>query len=63
MRLYQIFDHLMNAIVNSSEPKITEKHDRFGNTHYQVYDPANQTSSTMSSEAEVRAWLDQRHNW
>jgi hypothetical protein len=63
MRLRQILHGLMNAITISSEPRITEKHDRCGNTYYQMYNPVDQTSSTFNSEAEVRAWLDQRYNW
>ncbi|KAM3095173.1 hypothetical protein ACKFKF_25595 [Phormidesmis sp. 146-12] len=63
MRFRQVFHGLMNAMTTSLEPRITEKRDRCGNTYYQIYNPTNQTSSTLNSEAEVRAWLDQHHNW
>jgi hypothetical protein len=63
MRFRQVLHGLMNAMTIGSEPRITEKHDRGGNTYYQIYNPTNQTSSTFNSEAEVRAWLDQHHNW
>jgi hypothetical protein len=65
MRLYKTLNRflskMVNAIAVNSEPKVIEEHDRSGSTHYQTYDPISQTHATLNSEAEVRAWLDQRH--
>jgi hypothetical protein len=48
-------------VVQSSELKVFERCDRHGNVYYQVYDPFNRTSANFGSEAEIRAWLDQRY--
>jgi hypothetical protein len=63
MQLRHLWNGFVNAISRNLEPEITEKHDRLGHTYFQVYDPANHKTSTLNSEQEVRAWLDQRHDW
>lgn len=60
-RLSQLWESLINALAGQSEPKIVRKRDRFGNWYFRVYDPVSQQSATLSSERELRAWIDQRY--
>ena len=56
---------LKNSFTNwayySREPKITCKKNRQDNCYFQVYDPVSHRSGSFSSEAEVRAWLEERY--
>ncbi len=61
MNLRHLWNDLSNVFANRLEPRITERHDRFGQSHYEVYDPTSQKCSSLNSEEEVRAWLDRRH--
>jgi hypothetical protein len=48
-------------IVQTSEPKVSERRDRKGRLYYQVYDPVSNSSAAFGSESEIRAWLEQRY--
>ncbi|PSB18671.1 hypothetical protein C7B65_14180 [Phormidesmis priestleyi ULC007] len=61
MNLRHLWNDLSNVLVNRLEPRIIEKHDRCGQSYYEVYDPTSQKFSSLNSEKEVRAWLDQRY--
>lgn len=50
------------AIQAEPEPKVWEKHDRQGNTFFKVYDPASDRWVYLSSENEVRMWLEERYS-
>ncbi|WP_404789863.1 hypothetical protein [Altericista sp. CCNU0014] len=52
---------IANWIVQTSEPKVSHKRDRQGHLYYQVYDPLSGVSASFGSEAEIRAWLEQRY--
>ena len=56
--LKKIYHHLSKSRV---EPQIVQKHDCNGNIYWQVYDPISATHCSLSSEQEVRAWLDSRY--
>ncbi|KAM3099855.1 hypothetical protein ACKFKF_13490 [Phormidesmis sp. 146-12] len=43
-----------------SEPQVRQRRDRFGQTYFQVYDPATRCSASLHSEQELRQWLEQR---
>jgi hypothetical protein len=60
-QLNKFWNWILNILAFRSEPTITRKHDREGNSYFQVYDPATQKSMFMASEQEVRAWIDQRY--
>ncbi|BAU15407.1 hypothetical protein LEP3755_59650 [Leptolyngbya sp. NIES-3755] len=45
----------------SSEPRVWQRRDRSGQTYWQVYDPETNRSARLSSEQEVRQWLEQRY--
>ncbi len=49
-------------LLDSSEIKIVEKTDKNGVLTWEVWDRVKGDRSTFSSEAEVRAWLDERYN-
>ena len=61
MNLHRIWDSLVNALANSSDPKITQRWDKLGNSYYQVYDPMTGRSGTFGSEQEIRFWLEERY--
>ncbi len=60
-RLSRIKKAIASWVIQTSEPKVSERRDRKGHLYYQVYDPVSNTSAAFSSEAEIRAWLEQRY--
>ncbi|HEY9661724.1 MAG TPA: hypothetical protein V6C65_24980 [Allocoleopsis sp.] len=56
-----LWNRLIAPFMDRSEPKITQKRDRWGNVYYQVYDPTSGFSSAFQTEEEVRIWLDRRY--
>jgi predicted DNA-binding transcriptional regulator AlpA len=48
-------------VVQASEPKVSKRRNRKGHLYYQVYDPISNTAAAFGSEAEIRAWLEQRY--
>ena len=59
--LNSIWAHLAKLTEGSSEPIIRQQCDRQGNLYYSIYDPVTQQRRICTSEAEVRAWLEQRY--
>lgn len=59
--LNSIWTYLAKFADCSSDPIIRERCDRQGNSYYIVYDPVTQQQSICASEAEIRAWLEQRY--
>ncbi len=55
------WNFLLNALTSRPEPKIRQECDRFGNQYFTVYDPISNQRQTLSSEQEVRIWLEQRY--
>ena len=49
-----------NALNINSEPRIREE-KRAGEMVWSVYDPTTQRSLYLSSETEVRCWLEKRY--
>jgi hypothetical protein len=43
------------------EPHVEQKCDRSGNIYWQIYDPITGSCCSLSSEQEVKAWLDNRY--
>lgn len=56
--LNQIWRLISNAVLNQSDPKIWLRHDRHGNTWWHCYDPRSGHTTRLSSEAEVRIWIE-----
>lgn len=59
--LEHIRKHLLNALSGNSEVQIQQVHDRSGKAYWKVYDPATGYYNSLSSETEVRIWLEQRY--
>lgn len=55
-------DRLARRIGAESEPQVWEKHDRHGHTFFKVYDPQSDRYLYLSSEDEVRVWLEERYS-
>ena len=47
-----------SLVTPNIEPQIKHKQDRDGNSSWQIYDLATNTSSAFGSEQEVRAWME-----
>lgn len=52
---------ILAFLLDNSEIKIVEKTDKNGVLTWEVWDRVMGDRSTFSSEAEVRAWLDERY--
>lgn len=60
-RISKIGQQLFIALTKKPEPKIWQKKDHSGNLYWRVYDPKTDRSAMLSSEAEVRSWLEERY--
>lgn len=63
-----VFQPLLNGVQTCqkwlhgwAEPRVHHRRDRQGKAHYEVYDPVSRQRFHCESEAEVRAWLEQRY--
>ncbi len=61
LHLHWLWNSLLNVLTKNAEPRIYQKYDRQGKLYFRVYDPISGMSSTLNTEQEVRAWLDQRY--
>ena len=52
---------LLQKLTAPADVKI-QKINRNGSTYWSVYDPTSGQSAYLSSEQEVRIWLEQRYN-
>lgn len=50
---------LINALTTSNEPKVWTSKDWFGHTVWNVYFPKTGQTIRLSSEEEVRIWLEE----
>lgn len=55
-------DRLLDWFAGSTEPQISRRVSRSGDVRWRVFDPVSGRSALLSSEAEVRAWLDSRYS-
>ncbi|VEP16353.1 conserved hypothetical protein [Hyella patelloides LEGE 07179] len=51
-----------SLVVNHNEPHIEQKHDRHGNSYWQVYDFTTNKSYRFGSDRDVRAWIEERYH-
>ncbi len=59
--LKSAFQFCAQFFANANEPQIWTETDRYGNTYWHAYDPVSGRSVSLDSEAEMRAWLEQRY--
>ncbi len=52
---------IAHFLTNDSAPRIWQTRTQTGNLCWHVYDPIRDHGVTLSSEAEVRIWLEQRY--
>lgn len=57
-----IKEYLVMGLMNGSEPRISQKRDRYGNPFWQVYDPVTDCSDSFSSERDVMVWIEERYH-
>ncbi|AFY90329.1 MAG: hypothetical protein CLLPBCKN_008036 [Chroococcidiopsis cubana SAG 39.79] len=56
-----IIEKLIQALTRSHELQVWRKKDRNGNAYWQAFDPKTRKSTSLSSEAEMRIWIEQRY--
>ncbi|WAL62426.1 hypothetical protein [Thermocoleostomius sinensis] len=57
-----VWDFLVDCLIETTEPRIREKHDRHHKCiSWEAYDPTTGTTHCFSSKTEVLAWLERRH--
>lgn len=56
-----LWERLIRFAAGSSEPVVEQRWDRQGYQFYAIYDPRTGQRTICHSEAEVRAWLEQRY--
>lgn len=57
----RILSQVLKKISSFNEPKIYQERDRSGKIFWRVFDPIDGQSAYLSSEGEVRSWLEQRY--
>lgn len=51
----------IHALTRGHELQVWRKSDRYGNAYWQAFDPKTRRSTSLSSEAEMRIWIEQRY--
>ncbi|HEY9635511.1 MAG TPA: hypothetical protein V6D14_19060 [Coleofasciculaceae cyanobacterium] len=59
--LNRLLQGLVESMLSSHELRIWQTDDRLGNKIWHAYDPAIDKSISVESEAEIRAWIDNRY--
>lgn len=54
----QLFVQLVSG---NHEPRVWTTTDPYGNIYWHAYDPTSEKSIRLSSEDEIRSWLEQRY--
>ena len=60
-----LFQQILATVAGSTDPIVRQRvykgGDRHGQTYCTIYDPVSQQRTVCASEAEVRAWLEERY--
>lgn len=59
--LTKLWQQFINFLSTSNELQIWQSEDRYGNTQWNAYDPATGRSTSLNSDVEMRAWIEQRY--
>jgi hypothetical protein len=51
-----------DALILSTEPRITQKKDPSGHSYFVIYDPYDRSRHTFLTEEAVRVWLEKRYS-
>lgn len=57
----RIWQQLSASLTKGNELQVWQTSDRFGNTWWNAYDPATDSSTSVGSEAEMRGWIEKRY--
>lgn len=57
----QILQRLMQLFVGGNDLRIWQTYDQFGNNWWHAFDPVTGRYTSVESEAEMRAWIEQRY--
>lgn len=52
---------LMHQLTGSSEPRVWQTHDAYGQTLWNANDPTTSRTIRNASENEIRIWLEERY--
>ena len=53
---------LVHYLTRPNEIRVWQVSDRQGKTYWKAYDPYNNNTSYLSSEDDLRIWLEQRYH-
>lgn len=59
--LKSAWQQLIYFLTTTNELQVWQSRDRHGNTCWNAYDPLTGRSTKLSSEAEMRVWIEQRY--
>lgn len=59
--LKSVWEALLRAIMNRSELQVWQTSDKEGCPHWNAYDPVSDRSISLSTEAEMRMWIEQNY--
>ena len=59
--LEKFWQSAVSHLAGQMEPQVWQKTDKYGNTYWRAYDPAND-SYFSGSEADMRRWIEQRYS-
>lgn len=60
-KIQKILQDVIHALTRGDELQVWQKKDRNGNAYWQAFDPKTRKSTSLSSEAEMRIWIEERY--
>lgn len=60
-KLHQLWRNALQFLSASSEPHVWRTRDQAGQVYWDAYDPITEERVQSLTEAEMRAWLEDRH--
>ena len=57
----KIWQLLITTFTQEPEMKVWQRSDRFGNTWWEAYNPANGRSATFGNEIELLSWIEKSY--
>lgn len=61
--LHSLLRSTVRFLTQGPEIRIWQTKSRNGSIRWHAYDPSTDQRVTLSSEAEIRSWLEQRYRW
>ena len=60
-KISRLLQQIVASLTKAPEPRIGTVKDSFGKTVWYVHDPITGQSARLSSETEVRIWIEKRY--